>query len=512
MRLCSSKTMREIDKAAIDGGILATELMEKAASMLFDVISGVFSPLAKRRVAIFSGSGNNGGDGIAVARFLREAGCDVRVFLAGDRLKLSFSSAEMERRLVIAGGELEAFDPTRPDIIAFCSRADFIIDALFGIGFRLPLGGDALEACRIMNWAKAPKLSVDIPTGVEADTGLADENAVRADITVTFTRMKPGQVLLPGKLYCGKVFLKEIGIPRDIVDRYDDAADTIDDKFVDSVILPRPTDAHKGTAGKLLVVGGSVGYTGAPVFAAKAAVRSGAGLVFVGVPSSVYPIVAGKALEEMVFPLPDRDGKLSEKAAEEILSRMESCDACVLGPGLGRSADVTKLVSELVQNGKGPLLVDADGINALAENILVLRNRSDVVLTPHDGEFMRLTGGPISGGRMSAARAFAAEHGVTLVLKGSGTVVASPDGHAFVGTTGNPGMAKGGSGDVLSGMVGAFLAAGLSPERAAAAGVHLHGRAGDNAAKAMGEYGMTPSDLLSAIPGVLKKYDAGEYK
>ncbi len=269
-----------------------------------------------------------------------------------------------------------------------------------------------------------------------------------------------------------------------------------------SGFLPkRRPESHKGDYGKALLICGSVGFTGAAFFAAEAAVRSGAGLVFLGVPRDIYTVAAVKCNEAMPFPLPsDENGCLSAEAEAPILERLGKCDVCLAGPGLGRSAGVSAAVFSILRSSKAPLVIDADGLNALSENINILDEAAcPVILTPHEGEFMRL-GGSLERGREEGARAFAEKHGCTVVLKGSGTVTAFPDGRLFRNTTGNPGMAKGGSGDVLSGIIAALLAQRLGFVESVAAAVWLHGRAGDICRSMYGEYSMTPTDLIKALP------------
>lgn len=267
--------------------------------------------------------------------------------------------------------------------------------------------------------------------------------------------------------------------------------------------LPRRrSDGHKGTFGKVYVLGGAVGYTGAPVYAAEAAVRSGAGLVYAGVPGEVYPIVAARCAAAMARPIP--------RTYKELLTEMAGCDVWVVGPGLGRAARTERTVCSLLEDLEGPVVLDADGINAAAAHIDVLKGRRfPTVLTPHEGEFIRL-GGDLSWGREGAAADFAARHGCVLVLKGPETVVADPDGRLLVNTTGNSGMAKGGSGDVLSGMIAALIGQGAPPYEAAACAVWLHGRAGDLCAGRLTEYAMTPLDMIEGLPAAFADLEAGE--
>lgn len=267
----------------------------------------------------------------------------------------------------------------------------------------------------------------------------------------------------------------------------------------------RQLDGHKGTFGKLLIVGGAVGYTGAPYLTASAAVRTGCGLVSLGVPKTIWPIEAAKCVSAMPFPLPEKNGMLAGRALPQILEKLDGCDVLALGPGLGRSRETARLVWELLKTEK-PLVLDADGINALSGHMDALSRRRDriTVLTPHEGEFVR-AGGDLSPGRERAAADFAREHGVYLVLKGPGTIAAAPDGRCMRNPTGNCGMAKGGSGDVLAGMLVSLLGLGLPPMDACCAAVWLHGRAGDLAARQVGLWGMTPSDLLDRIPAALRE-------
>ena len=286
----------------------------------------------------------------------------------------------------------------------------------------------------------------------------------------------------------------------------------IDRAFVRGLMPARDQGGHKGTFGKVYLLGGSVGYTGAPVLCAGGAVHSGCGLVFLGVPEAIWQVEAAKCASAMPFPLADKNGMLSVKALQKIQERLAGCDVLALGPGLGRGEQVTRLVCGLLRETKKPVVLDADGINALEGHIDVLDARRGrvTILTPHDGEFARI-GGDLSGGdRIKAARDFAAAHGCTLVLKGHRTVTVGPEGNALVNTTGNSGLAKGGSGDVLTGVIASLLAQGATPIRAAAAGVWLHGRAGDLAAEELTAYGMTLEDVVGHLPKAFLEVISGK--
>ena len=443
-------------------------------------------------VGVLCGPGNNGGDGVAAARILMGMGCRVRAFLVGDRSKMTPDERAMEEKLQEAGGALEDYLPRDEEQSFWLSLCDCLVDALFGVGLSRPVEGDFLYAVREMQDQPHFRrvVSCDIPSGVHADTGEVLGEAVHAGVTVTFTCAKPGHYLGDGAEYTGELRIRDIGIPDELLFG-PEARERFLVKAVEGTftIPRRKPNSHKGDYGKLFLLAGSEGYTGAPVLAASAAVRSGAGLVFLGVPREIYPIVAVKCSSAMPFPLPERYGEILEKA--------RSCDAALIGPGLGRA----------------PKTEDADGINALAGHMDILDGRKALtVLTPHDGEFARLTGTalPIQD-RLAAAQSFARDHNCILVLKGHRTITAAPDGKAWINISGNPGMAKGGSGDVLAGLITSFLGqkqlmqSGRRTAEWVAGAVWFHGSAGDKAAQKFGEYGMTPEDLIGCIPETLKE-------
>jgi len=466
------------------------------------------------RIAVFCGPGNNGGDGIAAARLLLEMGNTVRCFLVGDRAKMTPDAKAMEEKLLAAGGVLEDFTPDDQTWRMWLSTCDCMVDALFGVGLNRAVSGDFLTAIQWMNrfrHRRCPIVACDIPSGLHADTGEVLGEAVRADVTVTFTFPKPGLYLNEGRAYSGDVEVADIGIPFELERSIRRGAEPVSVLDGGTYVLPRrPRTAHKGDFGKIFILAGSEGYTGAPVLAANAAVRAGAGLVYLGVPRNIYPIAAVKCDEAMPFPLPEEYDKILEKA--------RGCDVALIGPGLGRAQSTETLVHRLLIDLDIPVVLDADGINAVSEHIDILDKRSAfTVLTPHDGEFQRLTGCklPIRD-RLGTAREFARAHGCILVLKGHATVTAAPDGTAWINASGNPGMARGGSGDVLAGMIAALLGQKHlfgphthRPEIVAAA-VYYHGQAGDRCAGELGEYGMTPTDMIAKVPAVLKEHEERE--
>ncbi len=531
--VATAAQMKELDRTAIEvSGIPSLDLMEAAAKAVAEQVLKLLpqrpavtvrvyrqvegekpvreEPMAQRdkvRTAVFCGPGNNGGDGVAAARLLLENGGEVRAFLVGDRAKMTPDERAMEEKLTAVGGRLEPFAPADREQRDWIESCEAAVDAVFGVGLSRPVAGAFLEAIRLMNRLRGPFrkiVSCDVPSGVNADTGEIMGDAVRADVTVTFTCGKPGLWIGEGGPCAGRVEVVPIGIPGRLVweqiAKRPDAVQVLDRG---RYILPkRKQTAHKGDFGKVFILAGSEGYTGAPVLSASAAVRSGAGLVFLGVPREIYPIVAVKCNEAMPFPLEDY---------ESILKKAQGCDAALIGPGLGRAPETEKLVLDLLRDLDIPVVLDADGINAVSRHIDILNQRTaPTVLTPHDGEFQRLTGCelPIRD-RLTAARDFAKAHSCTLVLKGHCTITVDQTGRAYLNGTGNPGMAKGGSGDVLAGLLVSLLGQkqlGGEAAELASLGVYYHGEAGDRCAERLGEYGMTPSDMVKELPLVLKEH------
>ncbi len=502
MWLYSKEKMAALEAEEIRRGTPERVLMERAAEALAAEAAALMGGAEGGRAAVFCGRGKNGGDGYGAARLLRAAGAEVKVYaVAGG--ELAALTSVMRDGYLADGGAEEPFERSSRESMEFCSAAAVIIDAVYGIGFHGNLRGAALEAARVMNISRAPVVSADLPSGVAAD-GAASEHAVRADVTAAFGRAKPAHFIEPGRSLSGRVVTAEIGISPEAEKAVGGDVRLVGDDFLCEKIAPRRRDSHKGDYGSVLIVGGSMGFTGAPQLAAEGALRAGAGLVYMAAPECVYPIMASGLREAICFPVPSAGGGYAAKAAEEVLERAKQADVVVLGPGLGRSKESDRFAAELILGLKCTLVLDADGINLAASNINILRGRkAPTIVTPHDVEFARL-GGSLEAGRLAGARGLAeATHAVT-VLKGGTTVVAVPDGETFVAASGNPGMAKGGSGDVLAGVIAGLAAGGLSPADAAAAGAYIHGRAGSLAAEELGEFGMLPSDLLRKLPLTLK--------
>lgn len=506
MRTATAVQMKELDRIAIEErGIPSIQLMENAARAVADRALAVLGDRETGQVAVLCGPGNNGGDGVAAARMLLEQGCSVRAFLVGDPAKLTEDTSVMVDRLLACGGKLEVFDPADP----WFASCDLFVDAVIGIGLHDRVQGNAAAAIELLErYGNGKAIAVDIASGVNADTGEDLGNRCRYLETVTFTLAKPGHFVSWGGAVCGKLTVAHIGIPADLVEAVSCPVTAVDAELVRSYLPKRDPMGHKGDFGKVHILGGSVGYTGAPVLAARAALRTGAGLVSLSVPSSIYNITAVKCDEAMPSPLPcGKDGGVSEDALMSALYSMAGKDACLIGPGMGNAPGTEALVCGVVSTVNYPVVLDADGLNIMAshKDRLQARRACPTILTPHDGEFVRLGGDLSHGDRVRAAVDLARVSGCAVVLKGHGTVTALPNGRTFVNTTGNCGMAKGGSGDVLSGMILALIGQGINPARAAIAAVWLHGRAGDMAAAEKGEYGMTPGDIIEYIPYAIKE-------
>ena len=497
MELSDAKKMKAADNEAIQGhGIPSLRLMETAAG---HVAAAAASLMGDRRSAVvFCGPGNNGGDGVAAARILMDMGCQARAFLVGSREKMTEDTRAMERELQSAGGELEDFHAGDEALPALLKEAGVLVDAIFGVGLSRPLTGDALAAVKLINGAGRPVVAADIPSGVSADTGAILGDAVKADCTVTFSMAKPGHFVEPGCVCRGELKVADIGIPEDILAQAGCGLYAIHNE---DLALPRRKPlSHKGDYGKVMIIGGSKTYTGAPSLCAHGAVRAGAGLVYLGVPADIYEIEAVKNDEAMVFPLPaNGQGQLDKSALPVILERLKDCNVCVIGPGLGRSEDTAAVVMGVVKGAKCPVVADADALWAIGEENLglLLTAKAPLVLTPHEGEFARILGRPVKD-RLADAMNFSRAYRCAVVLKGHRTICAFPDGKGYIIDAGNPGMAKGGTGDVLAGVIGAMLGQ-LPSRRAVVTACWLHSRAGDLCARDMGEYAMKAGDIIETL-------------
>ena len=483
--------MREIERLAIaEGGTSGAELMERAGE-------GAFRSLVRRwphvrRIAVVCGTGNNGGDGFVVARRAREAGYEVRVLGVGSRERLGPDAAAMLAAMRSTGAELEPFSPSALDGV--------VVDALFGTGLSRPLAGEPAAAVEAMNAAGTPVLAVDVPSGLDADTGCTRGVAVRASVTVTFIASKRGLHTGAGPDHCGDVECDSLGVPPSLLDRVSAGAECIGYGLLPAhpCLGPRPRAAHKGHHGHVLVVGGEHGFAGAARLAAEAAARVGAGLISVATRESHAIAVSASRPEIM------SRGVENESAFAELAER---ATVVAVGPGLGLGSWGEKMFACALSRASGLLVVDADGLNHLAAARASRPRREAWVLTPHPGEAARLLGvsaADVQADRYAAAAAIRKQYGGVCVLKGAGTIVDAGTLPVGVCLDGNPGMGTGGTGDVLTGVIAGLAAQGAGAAAAAAIGVCVHGKAGDRAARA-GERGLLAGDLVAELRGLVNR-------
>ena len=510
MKLATAQEIRNIDRRAIrQFGIPGPVLMENAAAAIMAGMERFFDGLEGVKVGILCGKGNNGGDGLALARRLRIRGVPVRVALLASpaalkgeaKLNLAILRKTDVEVLANAGAR------TLADVIAW---SDVVVDAMLGVGLVSPLKGTYALAAELMNASGRPVVAVDIPTGIHADTGAVMGSAVRADLTVTMALPKRGLFLHPGASYAGQVHVADIGIPVEVVERENINVSLLDAAAVAGLMGSRPADSHKGSYGHLLIVAGSPGKAGAAAMAARGSLRSGVGLVTVAAPAGIVPVIQQQVLEAMCLHAAESiDGTIGVGSETELARVAAGMSACAIGPGLTTHRETVQVVKDLVRRVDVPTVIDADGVNALAGAADMLKKaRAPLVLTPHPGEMARLAGlasADVQNDRIGVAGAFAAKYGVTVVLKGAGTVIAAPGGEVFVNTTGNAGMATAGTGDVLTGVIGSLLAQGFGPTWSACLGVYLHGLAGDLAAAEKGEAGLIAGDVIEKLPEAIKK-------
>lgn len=508
----TSGEMQSIDRYAIDKlkipGIL---LMENAGRSSVELMELHFGRLRNSSVLVVCGKGNNGGDGYVIARHLYNRGAEVTVLCLGKENELK-RDAKINFRILKEIIRIEKPDRLKLFLygsgrtLSSLTEKDFIIDAIFGTGFS---GEVKKPYSKVIDWInKQPSrvISIDIPSGIDASTGEVFKNAVKANLTITMGHKKIGLVCGSGASVAGSVRVADISVPDDVKPETSVKSYLIDAADVRNVLPVRPKNAHKHSVGKVFVLAGSTGYTGAAALASRSALRAGAGTVVLGTPKSVYPILAKKLTEVMVQPLPDTDdGSLNLDAYKAISKHIAWADLIICGPGISRNEETCRLIWQIVSECAKPMLIDADGLNNLSEKISLLKNHrcSDIIITPHTGELARLTGisaDSIEKNRIAVARQVARQFRVTLVLKGAPTVVADPGGKLYINTTGNPGMATAGMGDVLAGLIGGLWAQGMNRTDAAYSGVFLHGYAGDLANQKFGEKSLLAEDVEELIP------------
>ena len=503
-RLVTGRQMKDIDRRAEqEWQIPGMTLMEHAGRAVVEAISVELGRLDQKRFLVVCGKGNNGGDGFVAVRYLKERGAAVTCLLAAAPAELKGDALANYESLRTAGVPVLEADG-KGTLDAALRDHPVVVDALLGTGLTSAPRGLVARVIEAVNRSGCFVVSIDVPSGVDADTGQAFQPSIRADLTVTMALAKLGLWLYPGRALAGKVVPADIGIPAQLLDT---AGDTflLDDVGIRAAIPRRPPDGHKGTFGTALVIAGSRGYSGAACLTGAAAARSGCGMVRMAVPAGIAGIVESNVLEPVKFPLAQTEAEsISPAALDMVLELAETADAIAVGPGIGTHPETRRFLLDLLPRLHRPVVIDADGINNLAGKLDLLHEMAaPVILTPHPGELGRLVQldpARVNADRVELSRRLAREHNIVLVLKGASTVIAVPDGRVLVNPTGNSGLGSGGTGDVLTGLLAGLVAQGAKPMDAACAAVFLHGRAADLAAARLTEYCLVAHDLLDYLP------------
>ncbi len=515
MKIVTGEKMGQIDREAMEGfGIPGMVLMENAGLQVVNLLQELLPPGERGAVVVVCGKGNNGGDGFVIARHLSRLGYRVKV-LAVDRPETYKGDAAQNYRILLDSGTgvMLTEDRGLRGLGERLDEGDVIVDALLGTGTRRRVSEQYQTIIDDINRSRARVVAVDIPSGISADTGEVMGTAVRADYTVTFALPKRGLLLFPGAEHAGRVAVADIGIPEELLTSTAIRENLVDAEYVAERLPPRKPDGHKGTYGRVLIVAGSPGMTGAAALTGEAALRGGAGLVYAGTTEELRPVLEAKLKEVISLGFPgDKKGDFKEGAAREVLEKARTCQAVAFGPGLNPSAPTLELLKELLRSLDIPLVVDAGSLAALALEPGALRHKkAPVVLTPHPGEMARLLGTTVSAvqeERWELAARQAAEWGTVVLLKGAHTVIAAPGGEVYVSPSGNPALSTAGTGDLLTGLVAALAAQGLSPLQAAACGAFLHGLSADLLVRERGARGWKAGDVLDFIPAALNSLAA----
>jgi len=524
MKLVTSEQMRKIDRITIkEIGIPGLELMEKAGLGSALVAKKILDKIDEdKKVIIFCGKGNNGGDGFVVGRYLSSWGAEVIFYLIGKKEEIK-GDAQINLKKAIDLG-LPIKEVLKEKDFPSEVKADLIVDAIFGTGFKGKVAGLEEEVIRLINSSQIKVLSIDIPSGLDADTGSVEGICIKADTTPTMGLPKLGQFFFPGKSYCGKVEVIDIGVPQKVIEEQGLNLNLITQDKVKSFLPQRPGDAHKGTCGKVFLLAGSTGMSGAASLASLSCLKAGAGMAILGIPKSMNEIMEMKLTEVMTKPLPDvrKKGALALRGLGEIMQILKWADSVALGPGLGQHFETVELVRRLITKIELPMVIDADGLNAIAKDKNILnQTKVPLILTPHIGELSRLINVPmeeIAKDRIKYVLESAKIFNCVVVFKGAPTIVGEPEGEVYVNPTGNAGMATAGSGDVLTGIIVGLLVQMIMLKKqdikksmleSALAGVYIHGLCGDLARDEKGEMGMIAGDMMEKLPEALKQLIKG---
>jgi len=512
MYLVTAKEMQQMDQATIQQiGIPGQILMENAGSGAFRFMTRVFTELVTSKVAVIAGRGNNGGDGFVMARHLFQKDVSVKVFLlsAIDRVQGDArANLDLLYSLGIPVVEIPDADTFRKQRAAL-RRYDIFVDAIFGTGLNSDVRGHYRDVISFLNSLQQPVFSVDIPSGLNADNGQICGTCIQATATATFALPKIGHAVYPGAALTGALEIIEIGVPKQVIRQIQPLQFLLQKDMLTNVLQKRDPNTHKGKTGHLLVVAGSPGKSGAAAMTATAAMRVGAGLVTLGVPEGLHAVIEPQVTEVMTYALPQTtDGLLDERGLDALLGLAVDKRCLVVGPGIGMAEETKALLWGLLTTIKQPMVVDADGLNILAQHIEKLKLcRYPLILTPHPGEMGRLcdlSAAAIQMDRIKHARNLATQLGVHVVLKGAHTVMAHPDGSVFVNPSGNSGMASGGMGDVLTGAIAGFITQGYAPKEAIHLGVYLHGAAADYLRQHKGPFGYLATEVMNQLPDQIR--------
>lgn len=509
MRVIFPQEMEKVDADAVNSGIPALKLMENAGKAVADIARTMLGTLEEREILILCGKGKNAGDGLVAARYLSKGGAEVKPVLFFPEDQLHEDTMH----------NFEALDEVAPvhnkkglvEYIIKHEAPDLIIDAVFGTGFHGNIREPFSTVFSAVNNSGIPVLSIDIPSGVDASSGDVRGKCLKAAVTVTFVCPKIGHFLFPGASYRGKLVVKQIGISHDLVEKHAEGRISTMDRNTASRLIPRfPIDAHKGSRGKVLIIAGSIGFGGAAILTAMGAFRAGAGLVALAIPDTIYEAIESKLTEVIKMPFQSSDiGTISVDSAEDMIELSTGFDSVAIGPGIGVSDELAELLDRLTKEISVPVVIDADGLNNIIESTETIRKRSaSTVLTPHPGEMARLfklSVEEVEKDRPAMTLVAARKFRAVVALKGAFTLIANPAGELSINTSGNPGMATAGSGDVLTGIIAAFLAQDLSAYDAVRLGVFIHGEAGDIAASEIGEVGFMAGEISDRIPRAMSR-------